>query len=110
MNDAWVWKWDRISSPRVRTLDALQVLVDAFSSENIYLSWNLKDSWFWTLDKNGLFLVDSLKILIEEKLLTMSEPVLETQWLKIIPRKINILSGGLSRVEYQSGLLWSIKE
>jgi len=108
VNDVWVWEWDWIPSPWGRSLDELDDLVDALTSVNISPCLNLRVSWIWNLDKEGMFIISCLKLLIKKKLFLVSDLMIETQWLKIIPRKLIFLSRGVLEIESQFGLPWSI--
>ena len=46
--------------------------------------------WKWLLEMEGGFTVKGLKEMVEEKVLSPRSQVEETQWCRMVPRKVNV--------------------
>nr|GEX43855.1 RNA-directed DNA polymerase, eukaryota [Tanacetum cinerariifolium] len=49
---------------------------------------NMKDRWSWSLEGSGEFSVDSIRRLIDDKVLPRVSS--KTRWIKVVPIKINV--------------------
>nr|GEV39286.1 RNA-directed DNA polymerase, eukaryota, reverse transcriptase zinc-binding domain protein [Tanacetum cinerariifolium] len=82
-----VWRGDKafkILYPRIYALefDALRAKVEGVSLVN------MKDTWSWSSEGSGDFLVASMRRLIDDKVLPRVSS--KTRWIKAVPIKINV--------------------
>ncbi|KAJ9559867.1 hypothetical protein OSB04_005027 [Centaurea solstitialis] len=84
----WVWKWDWRRNPRGRETGELENLIREL--EGVGPRVGEKDKAVWRLDNVGGFSVRKLRELVEETRLTEGDNLVETEWLKAVPKKVNI--------------------
>ncbi|KAJ9542299.1 hypothetical protein OSB04_028805 [Centaurea solstitialis] len=86
----WHWRWDWRRAPRGRELGELESLYSTI--ENVKSIVGEKDRVVWFLDPHEGFSVKKLRRCFEEARTSGSEnSVIETEWPKSVPKKINIL-------------------
>lgn len=82
----WVWGWEReLRGRAVTEFDEMLNLVN-----NVKLIQSKKDRRRWFLEESGDFKVKMLREMVDEKVLEGDGAARETQWIKYLPRKVNV--------------------
>lgn len=86
--EEWVWKWGWRREPRGRELGELENLFNVIR-ENAPKK-ELKYRVVWRKDPEGIFTVRKVRSLLEENRCLERGNIVETIWVKTIPKKISI--------------------
>ncbi|GJW89313.1 multiprotein-bridging factor 1a [Tanacetum coccineum] len=80
--------------PRLYALESMKdcYISDRLIKLNDHLSsaWNWRpDGWSWALESSGKFSIKSLRVKLDDKILSLSYE--KTRWNSLVPKKVNIL-------------------
>lgn len=88
----WVWEWTR--EPRGRVIGEMSDLCKLL--EEVAISKEEEDRWWWSLSDDGCFSVKALKELADSRLLEKDTRNIKRLWNKLVPRNVCIFIWRLS--------------
>ncbi|PWA87600.1 Endonuclease/exonuclease/phosphatase [Artemisia annua] len=83
LSSAWNWRRSIRDGREKEEMESLVCLIQGVELKSG------PDGWSWALESSGNFSVKSLRVKLDEKILTLSHE--KTRWHPLVPKKVNIL-------------------
>ncbi|GKE19722.1 RNA-directed DNA polymerase, eukaryota, reverse transcriptase zinc-binding domain protein [Tanacetum coccineum] len=83
LSSAWNWRRSIRNGREKEEMESLACLLEGVELKSG------PDGWCWSLESSGKFSVKSLRVKLDEKILSLSHE--KTRWNSLVPKKVNIL-------------------